>query len=75
MKDPTTPSGGPRSVLRRKLLLGSAAMALAAMVPSIGWAQSPPTAEVNTTDLAVTDDTVTVGILHSVTGKIGRAHV
>ncbi|BDA85125.1 urea ABC transporter substrate-binding protein [Aureimonas sp. SA4125] len=70
MKDPTTPSGGPRSVLRRKLLLGSAAMAVAAMLPSIGWAQSPPTAEVNTTNLAVTDDTVTVGILHSVTGTM-----
>jgi len=30
----------------------------------------PPTAEVNTTGLAVTDDTVTVGILHSVTGTM-----
>ncbi len=29
-----------------------------------------PTAEVNTTGLAVTDDTVTVGILHSVTGTM-----
>nr|WP_267461378.1 urea ABC transporter substrate-binding protein [Aureimonas sp. SA4125] len=45
-------------------------MAVAAMLPSIGWAQSPPTAEVNTTNLAVTDDTVTVGILHSVTGTM-----
>jgi urea transport system substrate-binding protein len=45
-------------------------MAVAAMLPSIGWAQSPPTAEVNTTGLAVTDDTVTVGILHSVTGTM-----
>ncbi|ACX96427.1 urea ABC transporter substrate-binding protein [Halothiobacillus neapolitanus] len=30
----------------------------------------PPTAEVNTTGLAVTDDTVTVGILHSLTGTM-----
>ena len=31
---------------------------------------APPTAEVNTTGLAVTDDTVTVGILHSITGTM-----
>lgn len=31
---------------------------------------APPTAEVNKTGLAVTDDTVTVGILHSVTGTM-----
>ncbi|ANJ66794.1 urea ABC transporter substrate-binding protein [Halothiobacillus diazotrophicus] len=30
----------------------------------------PPTAEVNTTGMAVTDDTVTVGILHSLTGTM-----
>ncbi|MFP5505761.1 MAG: urea ABC transporter substrate-binding protein [Gammaproteobacteria bacterium] len=30
----------------------------------------PPTAEVNTTGLAVTDDTVKVGILHSLTGTM-----
>jgi urea transport system substrate-binding protein len=31
---------------------------------------APSTAEVNTTGLAVTDDTVTVGILHSITGTM-----
>ena len=36
----------------------------------ITYAAKPPTAEVNTTGLAVTDDTVTVGILHSVTGTM-----
>ncbi len=36
---------------------------------SLSWATSP-TSEVNTTGLAVTDDTVTVGILHSVTGTM-----
>ncbi|WP_404360855.1 urea ABC transporter substrate-binding protein [Methylotuvimicrobium sp. KM1] len=36
---------------------------------SLSWA-TPPTSEVNTTGLAVTDDTVTVGILHSVTGTM-----
>ncbi|MBU2569007.1 MAG: urea ABC transporter substrate-binding protein [Gammaproteobacteria bacterium] len=35
----------------------------------LSWA-NPPTSEVNTTGLAVTDDTVTVGILHSVTGTM-----
>ncbi|MFK8027322.1 MAG: urea ABC transporter substrate-binding protein [Gammaproteobacteria bacterium] len=34
------------------------------------FATDYPTAEVNTTGLAVTDDTVTVGILHSVTGTM-----
>ena len=33
-------------------------------------AAGPPTAQVNTTGLAVTDDAVTVGILHSVTGTM-----
>ncbi len=33
-------------------------------------AAGPPTAQVNTTGLAVTDDTVTVGILHSATGTM-----
>ncbi|MCQ0987024.1 urea ABC transporter substrate-binding protein [Jiella marina] len=61
----------PRSMLRRKLMIGSAALALSlAMAPRPGLAQSPPTSEVNTTGLAVTDDTVTVGILHSITGTM-----
>jgi urea transport system substrate-binding protein len=33
-------------------------------------AASLPTAEINTTGLAITDDTVTVGILHSLTGTM-----
>lgn len=37
---------------------------------SVSLAAKPPTSEVNTTGLAVTDDTVTVGILHSVTGTM-----
>ena len=36
---------------------------------TLSWANLP-TSEVNTTGLAVTDDTVTVGILHSVTGTM-----
>ena len=34
------------------------------------YAAGPPTAKVNTTGIAVTDDTVTVGILHSLTGTM-----
>ncbi|MBP0616997.1 urea ABC transporter substrate-binding protein [Jiella sp. KSK16Y-1] len=61
----------PRSMLRRKLMIGAAAMALSvAVLPRVGLAQTPPTSEVNTTGLAVTDDTVTVGILHSITGTM-----
>ena len=33
-------------------------------------AAAPPTSKVNTTGLAVTDDTVTIGILHSLTGTM-----
>lgn len=39
-------------------------------MPHASYAAGPPTAQVNTTGLAVTDDTVTVGILHSVTGTM-----
>ncbi|MCH8497012.1 MAG: urea ABC transporter substrate-binding protein [Marinobacter sp.] len=47
------------------LLALAASMMLATTVVA-----KPPTAEVNTTNLAVTDDTVRVGILHSVTGTM-----
>jgi urea transport system substrate-binding protein len=49
------------------------AIAAAAWLLSIaagGLQAGPPTAEVNTTGLAVTDDTVTVGQLHSATGTM-----
>lgn len=49
-----------------KLKLLAASMVLAASAN----AATPPTSEVNTTGLAVTDDTVNVGILHSVTGTM-----
>lgn len=48
------------------LKLLAASMVLAASAN----AATPPTSEVNTTGLAVTDDTVNVGILHSVTGTM-----
>nr|WP_092786299.1 urea ABC transporter substrate-binding protein [Rhodospira trueperi] len=59
---------------RRKLLggaLGLAALPLAAsLLPSRAFAQAPLTSAVNTTGLAVTDSTVKVGILHSITGTM-----
>ena len=47
-----------------------AAAALFLAIPAGGLVAGPPTAEVNTTGLAVTDDTVTVGQLHSATGTM-----
>lgn len=57
--------------MRRKLKLLSLGLA-AALATSVGGVNAAdyPTAEVNTTGLAVTDDVVTVGILHSVTGTM-----
>jgi len=53
---------------RRRFLAASAALLLAA---SLGvQAEDYPTAKVNTTGLAVTDTTVTVGQLHSATGTM-----
>jgi urea transport system substrate-binding protein len=57
------------SALRRKLLIGMAALP-ATMLLSRGLRAAPATAAINTTGLAVGDDTVTVGILHSVTGTM-----
>ncbi|MCM2503840.1 urea ABC transporter substrate-binding protein [Aureimonas altamirensis] len=58
------------SVTRRRLMFGAAALAMMAALPSAAFAAGPPTSEVNTTGLAVTDDTVKVGILHSVSGTM-----
>jgi len=61
---------GLESPLRRKLLLGTAAASVASLLPPRAWADAFPTAQVNTSGLAVTDTDVTVGILHSVTGTM-----
>ena len=63
-------SNGPSSSLRRKLLMGMAAMPAAALLPRAAMAAGPATSAVNTTGQAVTDDSVTVGILHSITGTM-----
>ena len=61
---------GLHSPLRRKLLMGMAALPAMSMLPRTYFAQAPATAAVNTTGLAVIDTEVTVGILHSVTGTM-----
>ena len=61
---------GLSSPLRRKLLMGMAALPAISMLPRPSFAQAPATSAVNTTGLAVTDTEVTVGILHSVTGTM-----
>lgn len=60
----------PQSPFRRRLLQGMAALPAAALLPRAAMAAGPATSVVDTTGLAVTDDTVTVGILHSVTGTM-----
>ena len=54
---------------RRRLLQGAAALPLSGLA-GMAWGQTPPTAKVNTTKLAVTDTEVTVGQLHSATGTM-----
>ncbi|HEX4940662.1 MAG TPA: transporter substrate-binding protein, partial [Candidatus Kapabacteria bacterium] len=62
-------SNKTHSSLRRRILQGMLALP-AAMLLSHAALAAPSTAEVNTTGLAVTDSTVKVGILHSVTGTM-----
>src|SRR4029078_12328307 len=64
------PNKGLQSPLRRKLLLGAAALPLISMLPRPSFGAGPATAAVNTPGLAVTDTEVTVGILHSATGTM-----
>jgi urea transport system substrate-binding protein len=55
---------------RRALLVSAAAFAVAQAGLTNAASDEFPTSVVNTTGLAVTDDTVTVGILHSITGTM-----
>ncbi|MGE4372443.1 MAG: urea ABC transporter substrate-binding protein [Xanthobacter sp.] len=66
---------GNMNIGRRQLLKGMAAIPVAGALGSSffsapAFAANPATSAVNTTGLAVTDDEVTVGILHSVTGTM-----
>jgi urea transport system substrate-binding protein len=69
---PKKPPTDLQSPLRRKLLVGTAAVSAAAMLGASpkAFAQALPTAKINTTGLAVTDTEVTCGILHSITGTM-----
>lgn len=60
----------PSGVSRRSVLAGGAALTSSLFAPGYLRAQDYPTSEVNTTGLAVTDETATIGILHSVTGTM-----
>ena len=62
------PPGTP-GTLRRRFIKGLLALPAAMMLATSSHA-APATSKVNTTGLAVTDDTVKVGILHSVTGTM-----
>ncbi|MEO0503624.1 MAG: transporter substrate-binding protein, partial [Pseudomonadota bacterium] len=55
---------------RRAVLAGGTALTASLFLPKNLQAQDFATADINTTGLAVTDDTVTIGILHSVTGTM-----
>ncbi len=66
----TTPSGTPASPARRRAALTMAAVPMLAAMPGLVRAQTPATATVNTTKLAITDTEVTVGQLHSATGTM-----
>ncbi len=58
------------NITRRHMLAGMASIPALAMMGGALKASDYPTAAVNTSGLAVTDDTVTVGILHSITGTM-----
>ncbi|MBS3952690.1 MAG: urea ABC transporter permease subunit UrtB [Methylomicrobium sp.] len=64
-------TGSPCQLSGRRLAVKAlCALPVSLLLAShMAWA-APATSEVNTTGLAVTDDTVTVGILHSVTGTM-----
>lgn len=66
---PSRKPRAPHSSSRRNFTLGLAALPLATL-PLATLANTPPTAKVNTTGLAVTDTEVTVGQLHSATGTM-----
>jgi len=67
---PSDPRDNP-SADRRRILQGMSALPMVGL-PTLAFAQgkAPPTAQVNTTKLAVTDSEVTVGQLHSATGTM-----
>ena len=70
MSDKVTKSPLSGNFSRRNVLMGGAALTAGLFAPKFLSAASFPTSAVNTTGLAVTDTTVTTGILHSITGTM-----
>ncbi len=70
MSNSSDRNGATTSPSRRSVLMGGVALTASLFAPKPLWAADFPTAKVNTTGLAVTDDAVTVGILHSITGTM-----
>jgi urea transport system substrate-binding protein len=67
----TLDRGSPRNLgAALRTTVKAALVAAATIMPLAAHAAGPPTAKVNTSGLAVTDTTVKVGILHSVTGTM-----
>ncbi|MFO7758891.1 MAG: urea ABC transporter substrate-binding protein [Roseovarius sp.] len=69
MSDETS-RGKSGEMNRRAVLAGGTALTASLFLPKSVNAQDYPTAEINATGLAVTDDAVTIGILHSITGTM-----
>jgi len=67
---PTTSSLRPRRPLMSKWMVLPLCLSLLSSAPVLAADSSYPTAKVNTTGRAVSDSTVKVGILHSVTGTM-----
>ncbi len=59
-----------KTAVKPAYLPALAAVTLAFGIAHQSFAEKPPTSQVNSTGLAVTDDTVTVGQLHSATGTM-----
>ena len=75
MSQDRIPPRFPVGMNRRAVLMGGAAVTASLFAPKGLKASDFPTAEVNTTGLAVTDDRATVGILHSLTGTMAISEV
>ena len=63
-------TGATKIFSTRKRALATFMIGASLLMNSLAHSADFPTAKVNTTGLAVTDTTVTVGILHSVTGTM-----
>src|SRR5690554_275779 len=71
----TSIAAGRRSTKSKGLRKSLATLAASIMLATSAQAATPPTEEVNTTGLAVTDDAVKVGILHSITGTMAISEI